>query len=315
MNIFEDFKFNSVKSLIKTFPDEQACIDFLEKIIWNGEPVSPYDKTAKVYKCKNNRYKCGKTKKYFTIKSITIFKNSNISLQDWFVALWLYTSHKCGLSSMQLHRDTELTQKTTWFMLKRLKECSAFENGHILDNEVEADETYVGGKNRNRNANKKVKHSQGRSHTDKVPVFGMLERNGKVNASVVSTVTNDELQTKILKTINVFATLFTDEWGAYNGLDKYYEHSRVNHGIKQYVDGNAHTNTIENFWGNFKRAIIGVYRVVSRQHLQRYVDEFVFRYNTRKMTPRGRFIHLISNIKGCNLSYKQLIMKSKLQLL
>ena len=312
MNIFDDFKFDSVKTLIKTFPDEQTCIDYLEKIIWNGEPVSPYDNTAKVYRCKNNRFKCSKTKKYFTVKSITIFKNSNISLQDWFIGIWFYTSHKCGLSSMQLHRDTELTQKTTWFMLKRLKECSAFENGHILDNEVEVDETYVGGKNRNRHADKKVKHSQGRSHIDKVPVFGMIERGGKVNATVVPSVTNDELQPRILKTVNIFGKLFTDEWGAYNGLDKYYDHSRVNHGGKQYVDGNAHTNTIENFWGNFKRAIIGVYRVVSKQHLQRYVDEFVFRYNTRKMTPRGRFIHLISNVEGCSLTYNQLISRSRL---
>ena len=312
MNIFDDFKFNSIKELIKKFPDEQTCIDYLEKILWNGEPVSPYDKTAKVYKCKNNRYKCSKTKKYFTVKSITIFKNSNISLQDWFITIWFYTSHKCGLSSMQLHRDTEITQKTTWFMLKRLKECSAFENGHTLGNEVEADETYVGGKNRNRHADKKVKHSQGRSHIDKVPVFGMIERGGKVNATVVPSVTNDELQPRILKSVNIFGKLFTDEWGAYNGLDKYYDHSRVNHGGKQYVDGNTHTNTIENFWSNFKRAIIGVYRVVSKQHLQRYVDEFVFRYNTRKMTPRERFIHLISNVKGCCLTYNQLITRSRL---
>nr|WP_161531415.1 IS1595 family transposase [Riemerella anatipestifer] len=312
VNIFNEFKFNSLKALMNTFPDEQSCIVFLEKILWNGNPVSPFDKTAKVYRCSNNRYKCSKTKKTFTVKSVTIFKNSNISLRDWFIGIWLYTSHKCGLSSMQLHRDTELTQKTTWFMLKRLKECSAFENGQGLENEVEVDETYVGGKNKNRHANKKVKHSQGRSYLDKIPVFGMLERGGKVNANVVSNVTNNELQSRILRTVNIFSDLYSDEWGSYNGLDMFYNHSIVNHGNKQYVNGNAHTNTIENFWSNFKRAIIGVYRVVSRQHLQRYVDEFVFRYNTRKMTPRGRFIHLITNIKGCNLTYNQLILRSRL---
>ncbi|WP_409258623.1 IS1595 family transposase [Riemerella anatipestifer] len=310
--MFNEFKFNSLKALMNTFPDEQSCIVFLEKILWNGNPVSPFDKTAKVYRCSNNRYKCSKTKKTFTVKSVTIFKNSNISLRDWFIGIWLYTSHKCGLSSMQLHRDTELTQKTTWFMLKRLKECSAFENGQGLENEVEVDETYVGGKNKNRHANKKVKHSQGRSYLDKIPVFGMLERGGKVNANVVSNVTNNELQSRILRTVNIFSDLYSDEWGSYNGLDMFYNHSIVNHGNKQYVNGNAHTNTIENFWSNFKRAIIGVYRVVSRQHLQRYVDEFVFRYNTRKMTPRGRFIHLITNIKGCNLTYNQLILRSRL---
>ena len=188
MNIFDDFKFNSVKSLIKTFPDEQTCIDFLEKIIWDGEPVSPYDKTAKVYRCKNNRYKCSKTKKYFTVKSITIFRNSNISLQDWFLAIWYYASHKCGLSSMQLHRDLELTQKTTWLLLNKLRKSSSFENGHILANEVEIDETYVGGKNKNRHSNKKFKNSQGRSLKDKTPVFGMIERGGKVNSKVVKSI-------------------------------------------------------------------------------------------------------------------------------
>ena len=307
MNIFDDFKFNSVKSLIKTFPDEQTCIDFLEKIIWDGEPVSPYDKTAKVYKCKNNRYKCGKTKKYFTVKSITIFRNSNISLQDWFLAIWYYASHKCGLSSMQLHRDLELTQKTTWLLLNKLRKSSSFENGHILANEVEIDETYVGGKNKNRHSNKKFKNSQGRSLNDKTPVFGMIERGGKVNSKVVKSTTANELIPIILRNVELGDTTYTDEWMAYTDLGKYFDHSKVNHGAKQYVVDNAHTNTIENFWSQLKRAIVNPHRFVSSKHLQRYVDEFVFRHNTCKMQTKERFIHLITNIKGSNLTYKELI--------
>ncbi|MGI6816710.1 transposase, partial [Bacteroides sp. KG122] len=114
-----DFKFKTLTELIKTFSDEQKCIDFLEQIIWNGNPVSPFDSTSKVYKCKNNRYRCKNTGKYFNIKTGTIFENTKVSLQNWFIAIWMYTSHKGGLSSMELQRELGITQKTAWFMLQR----------------------------------------------------------------------------------------------------------------------------------------------------------------------------------------------------
>ncbi|MHA3789456.1 IS1595 family transposase [Flavobacterium hauense] len=306
MDIFDDFKFGSIKELILALPDEQACINFLERIFWNGEPISPFDQGSKVYKCKNNRYKCRNTGKYFNVRNIGIFKNSNVKLQDWIISIWLFTSHKGGVSSMQLQRELNLTQKTTWFILKRLRKCSGFENRHFLSNEVEIDETYIGGKNRNRHANKKVRNAQGRSSKDKVPVLGMIERKGRVVARVVKSTTKEDLMPIITRTINCFDTVYTDEWKSYSGLKLYYDHHIVNHGKKQYVNGKAHTNTIENFWGNLKRGIIGVYRVVSKKHLHYYIDEFVFRHNTRKLTPRQRFIHLITNVKDHSLSYIQL---------
>ncbi|SMP10785.1 ISXO2-like transposase domain-containing protein [Chryseobacterium profundimaris] len=309
MNIFNELKIKSLKQLILTFSDEQKCINFLEKIFWDGNPVSPFDKNSKVYKCKGNKYKCKNTGKYFTIKNIGLFKNSNLKLIDWFIAIWLFTSHKGGLSSMQLQRELNVTQKTAWFILKRLRECSKFENKHTLSGEVEIDETYVGGKNKNRHADKKVKRSQGRSFKDKVPVLGMIQRGGKVVAHVVESVSAEQLEPIIFKTIDAFETVYTDEWKAYNNLHEFYNHSIVNHGKKEYVNGNTSTNCIENFWGNLKRGIIGVYRVVSRKHLQKYIFEFVFRHNTRKMSPSERFVYLLSNIKGCNFSYKQLMTK------
>jgi len=308
MNIFDDYKFKSVKELIRAFPDEQSCINFLEKALWDGTPVSPFDETSKVYKCTGNRYKCKKTGKYFNIRSVGIFKNSNVKLQDWLIAIWLFVSHKGGLSSMQLQRELGLTQKTTWFMLQRIRQCAQFENTHILSNEIEVDETYIGGKNKNRHANKKVKYSQGRSAIDKVPVFGMIERKGKVIARVVGSTTMEELEPIIMRGVDFIETraIYSDEWSAYNELRRIYNHEIVNHGKRQYVDGKAHTNSIENFWGNLKRGIIGIYRFISKKHLQKYIDEFVFRHNTRKLTPRDRFIHLVSNVFiGC-LTYGKL---------
>jgi transposase-like protein len=310
-----DFKFDSLTELIRTFSDEQKCITYLEAVIWKGTPVSPFDPTSKVYKCKNNRYRCKNTGKYFNIKTGTIFENTKIKLQDWFVAIWLFSTHKSGLTSMLLHRELHITQKTAWFMLHKIRYCSGCENQSILDNEIEMDETYVGGKNRNRHANKKIKHSQGRSGKGKVPVFGMIERGKKVVAKVVPSTSAKDLFPIIMQFSNSFATVYTDEWGAYNCLDQIYDHRVINHNQGEYVRGKVHTNNIENFWSQFKRGIIGMYRVVSPQHLQYYVDEFVFRRNTCKFVPKERFLHLMINIKGHRLTYKQLIScRSKLNI-
>lgn len=299
-------KIKSIRELILTFNTEEKCIDFLEQIIWKGKLVSPFDKTAKIYKC-GNRYKCNKTGKYFNVKHNTFMHGSKVSTLNWIIAIWFYVTHKGGLSSMQLHRELDLTQKTTWLMLHKIRNCSKFENMHKMKGIVEADETYVGGKNPNRHYNKKVKNAQGRSCIDKVPVFGLVERGGKVMARVVSSVKAEVLQPIISRTVDLFSTIYTDEWGAYNGLGLFFDHAIVNHGRKQYVNGDVHTNTIENFWGNVKRGIIGVYRVTSRKRLQLYLNEFVFKYNTRKNKPIENLIHLLSNSKGSKKTYRELM--------
>lgn len=309
-NSFNDtnqFKFKSLRDLFKTFNSNQKCIEFLEKELWDNQlPPSPFDPTSKVYKCKNNRYRCRNTGKYFNVLHGTIMEGTKLSLDLWFAAIWLFTTHKGGLSSMQLMRDLNITQKTSWYMLQKIKDNCSFENNHTLDGEVEIDETYVGGKNGNRHYDKKVPKAQGRNYFDKVPVLGMIQRGGKVVACVVTRVSKEVLEPIVLRTINAFSTVYTDEWGAYHDLHLTYDHHIVNHGMKQYVNGNATTNTIENFWGNLKRGIIGVYRVVSRKHLQRYVNEFVFKRNTMDMLPVDKFKHFIKNMFGFRITQREI---------
>ncbi len=136
--------FNSILDLLKAFPDQQSCIDHLEILRWNGNVVSPFDATSKVYDCKGNKYKCKNTGKYFNVKTNTIFDNTKIDLQKWFLAIWLVTSHKKGISSLQLGRDLDITQKSAWFMLQRIRNCFGLNDGSELQGEVEIDETYVG---------------------------------------------------------------------------------------------------------------------------------------------------------------------------
>ena len=298
--------FNSILELLKAFPDEQACIDHLEELRWDGHVVSPFDPTSKVYRCKNNRFKCKNTGKYFNVRTGTLFDNTKIELRKWFLAIWLVTSHKKGISSLQLHRDLCVTQKTAWFMLQRIRKCFGIENHNDLDNDVEADETYVGGKNKNRHKNKKVKSSQGRSAKDKTPVVGIIERGGKLNAQKVDNVQKETLSTLVINSVKESANLYTDEWVGYNGLDKMHNHSIVHHGQGEFVNGDTHTNTLEGFWSLLKHGIIGIYHFVSRKHLQNYVDEFVFRYNTREYTESGRINHLLSNM-CVRTTYRRLV--------
>lgn len=171
--------FNSILDLINAFPDEETCIKHLEELRWNGYVISPFDRTSTVYNCSNNRYRCKNTSKYFNVKTGTLFDNTKVKLQKWFIAIWLVTSHKKGISSIQLSKDINVTQKTAWLMLQRIRACFGMENNNDLDNTVEADETYLGGKNKNRHADKKIPNSQGRSAKDKTPIVGIVERQGK----------------------------------------------------------------------------------------------------------------------------------------
>lgn len=302
--INKDFK--SILELIKSFPNEQVCINHLEELRWNGNVISPFDEYSKVYVCKDNKYRCKNTGKYFNVKTATLFDNTKVELQKWFLAIWVVTSHKKGISSIQLSKDIHVTQKTAWFMLQRIRNCFGIENNNELDNEVEADETYVGGKNKNRHADKKVANSQGRSTKDKSPVFGMVERNGKLNAKTVNDVKMETLTVEIMKVVKETATMYTDEFLGYNSLKRIYDHAFVKHNSGEYVNGRIHTNTIEGFWSLLKRGIFGIYHFTSKKHLQFYVDEFVFRYNTREETETGRFNFLLSNNQK-RLTYKQLI--------
>jgi hypothetical protein len=166
--------------LLETFPSEQSCVDYFKKSRWNGKPVSPYDPDSKVYELVDGWYKCKNTGKRFSIRNGTVFEDSNISLQKWFVAFYLLSSNKKGISTRQLVRYIKVTQKTAWFMTQRLREVLEHPNfKNMLDGFVEIDETFLGGKNKNRHWDKKIPKSQGRSWKDKTPVWGAIKR-GKV---------------------------------------------------------------------------------------------------------------------------------------
>lgn len=256
--------FNSIIELLQAFPDEETCIKHLEELRWGGVVVSPFDENSKVYICKNGKYRCKNTGKYFNVKTNTLFDNTKIELQKWFLAIWLVTSHKKGISSLQLSKDISVTQKTAWLMLQRIRKCFGIENDNDLNGNVEVDETYIGGKNKNRHYNKKIKNSQGRSSKDKAPVIGMVERQGKLNAYKISDVQAETLTKEVIKKVKETANLYTDKWLGYKDISKLYNHSIVKHNEGQYVDGINFTNTIEGFWSLLKRGIIGIYHFTSK---------------------------------------------------
>ena len=296
-----NIEFNSILELIKAFPDEQTCINHLEELRWNGNVVSPFDPTSKVYDCKGNKYKCKNTGKYFNVRTATLFDNTKIELQKWFLAIYLVTAHKKGISSLQLSRDIDVTQKTAWFMLQRIRNCFGIDIDK-LEGEVEIDETFVGGKETNKHFNKKKPENK----EVKSPVIGMVERGGNLIAKQLNDIKSKTLSNEIISNISKNAQLYTDEYVGYKAIERIYSHYAVKHSAGEYVNGRVHTNTIEGFWSLLERGIIGIYHFTSKKHLQKYVDEFVFRYNTRNTTECNRFNLLLANTES-RLTYKKLI--------
>ena len=269
--------------------------------------MSPYVPNSKVYRRGDGMYRCSVTGKNFNVRVGTIFEGTKLPLRKWFMAIYLLCNHKKAISATQLAKDISVTLKTAWFLLHKIRRTFHYIHTEKLDGEVELDETFVGGKNENRHANKKVLKCQGRSFKDKVPVMGMLQRGGSVICKVVKNTSVKSLTPNILKSVKRTATLFTDEWCGYALIRKMYNCKMVDHGKHQYVDGNAYTNSIEGFWGNFcKRVINAIYNHVSRKYMQRYFDEFYFRYNSRKVSNMVRFDMAISHI-GIRITQNQIV--------
>jgi transposase-like protein len=302
-----DKEFNNLIELTIYFNNENKCKQYLEKLIWNNTPTCPHcNNNEKIYKYKDNKtYKCSKCLRTFNIFIGTIFENTKISIQKWLISIYLVSSTKKGISSYQLAKSIGITQKSAWFLLQRIRKLLD-EKVNIMSNIIEVDETYVGGKNKNRHFNKRIKNTQGRSAKDKIKVFGILERNGRVKSMSISDVSKNIIQPIIYSIAKKGSTIISDEWRAYNGLNKDYIHKRVNHSKYQYVNKDAYTNSLENYWSLVKRNILGIYHNISRKHINRYLNEFDFRYNNRKSNEIIRFNIAVTNCKS-RLKYKDLI--------
>lgn len=301
--------FTNLTQLFDTFKDEETCKKYLEKQRWGDTPACPFCGSLKVYRTTRG-FKCGEKQCYkkFSVTVGTIFENSKVNLRTWFAAMYLIASHKKGISSLQLHRDLGITQKTAWFILHRIREALREKNSPLLNDVVEIDETFVGGKNKNRHAHKKVKNSQGRSVKDKTAVVGLMHRSGKVRSFVVKDTSSATIHGIIEREVQPGSICITDEWVSYRGL-KDYLHVPVNHSEGEYVRGPFHTNSLEGYWSLVKRAIFGIYHSVTEKHMQRYFFEFDYRYNSRKVADNERFKVTLQRIDG-RLKYKDLIGKS-----
>lgn len=302
-------KFSNLLELLAYFSNEQKCRDYIEQIRWSDNIICPHCEHKKCFKFKDGKkYRCDSCKMDFSVRTGTIFADSRISLQKWFAAIYLITSHKKGISSLQLHRDIGVTQKTAWFILHRIRKTLGIKNDEKLSGTIEADETFIGGNEKNRHESKKTENTQGRSVKTKTAVAGVIERGGNVIAEKVKTTKGYHLKPFVIKNVEFGSTVCTDEWGGYKGISKIFFHKKINHKDGEYVNGHIHTNSIENFWSLLKRGVTGIYHNISDKHTQSYVDEFVFRYNSRDCSEDFRFDKMLNNI-NTHLTYKELISK------
>ena len=309
--------FNSLISLANHFNSDKRCRDFITEQRWHGEVSCPFCGCKHVYTCSNgdNQFKCAECHKRFSCLVGTIFQNTKLPLQKWFMAMYLISSHKKGISSHQLARDLDTCQKTAWFILHKVRTLFTQNDSIALDGEVELDEMYLGGRETNKHDSKKTEKTQGRSTKTKTPIFGMTmvwktEDVDKETGEVREKTHTYEIAKKVVDTkaatlipiIEHFvaegSTVVTDELSAYKGLGKKYNHIFVRHGEREFTVGSYSTNGIEGFWGHFKRVIFGTYHFVSKAYLERYIDEAVFRFNTKEMSESARFAHMFKKSIG-----------------
>jgi transposase-like protein len=307
---------NTLQEAVIHFADFENCRELMVQLRWlDGKVKCPYCGSEKVtYLAKNRVWKCytGHAKPKFSLKTGTIFEDSPLGLEKWLPALWLVVNCKNGISSCELARDLGVTQKTAWFMAHRLRFALTDGGFKLLSGEVEADETFIGGKARNMHISERKRRITG-TGKDKTAVMGILERGGKVRTAVIPNRKKKVLQAEVRKHVEAGAALYTDALLSYEGLEGDYAHQVVDHAV-QYVDGRVHTNGLENFWSLLKRGISGTYVSVEPFHLFRYLDEQTFRYNNRAtkdnpLNDSDRFVAALAQITGKRLTYSRLTGK------
>lgn len=309
--------FKSKLELVRYYSEENNCKALLAQQRWGDQVKCIHCGHDKVYTT-NRGYKCASPKCYkkFSVISGTIFENTKIPLNKWFESIFVISAHKKGISSHQLAKDIDVSQKSAWFILHRVREMLREKNPTLLSGTIELDETYVGGKESNKHQGKleKEKRLAGRTTlkgrpTDKAMVIGIVQRNGNLIHTVVDRATQKNIFPLVEKHVEKGSAMVTDEFKMYQRLSKLgYKHESVAHKYQEYVRGNAHTNTVEGSFSLLKRGIIGIYHQVSPKHLQRYCDEFSFRYNTKKATDVERFTSILKVCSG-RLTWDRLTKK------
>jgi transposase-like protein len=298
---------DSLFDLMATFPDEQSCVDHLRAIRWRDGEFCPHCGGNRIYHFSDRKtFKCGECKSRFSIKVGTIFEDTKLPLRKWFFAIWMITNHPKGIASTTLAKDLKITQKTAWFVLHRLRHAARTNSFNApLKGDVEADTTFVGGKEKNKHAADRKGGTQGGA--GKAVVLGMLERGGELRTVHVPNQTKRIIQCEVRANVAKGAAVMTDEDRAFTGLSGDYHHHTVNHSAGEYVRHyTIHTNGIESAWALLKRQIIGVHHWISPKHLHRYANEMAWRFNRRDMKVGARMNDVIGMVEG-RLRYKELI--------
>ena len=295
--------------LIKMFPDDATAEKWFESRLWPDGPFCPTCKSFNVQSATKHprmTHRCRDCKKaqFFTLRKGTVMQGSHLGYQVWAVAIYQMTTNLKGVSSMKLHRDLGITQKSAWHLAHRLRKAFEYD-GTSFEGPVEIDETYMGGKERNKHAKKKL--NAGRGTVGKTAVVGAKDRKtNQVRAQVAASTDAATLQGFVHDTTEPGAAVYTDEATVYDSLSGF-EHKAVKHSVGEYVKGKAHTNGVESFWAMLKRAHKGTFHQMSNHHLNRYVREFAGRHNIRELDTLEQMGFVASCLFGCRLRYKDLV--------